>query len=325
MSSSSPVDVSDGHHPDRFVEIGSLTKVVTSTVLQRMEAAGVLRDDDPLERRLNVPAGSGITLRHLARHTSGLPRLPPRTSRRDPYAAFDDRALQEILERLDVLVQSPPGQQKEYSNLGYAILGRALTVAGEASYEELVHTYVLGPLGISDVAVLPPRERRLLAPGRLRKERRPWTMSGAILPAGGLWATPRAAAALVVRLLIDRALGDPGLAWQTAGPLLWHNGATATRQSSPASCPTAVGCSYTASTAHPTQQTSSACAPSSTSRRPLSRPKGAEVAQPSSDRAAREAAASRTRRDPSIGGQHLQPASRVRGFAKTCGLGQVGC
>ncbi|MGW3664671.1 hypothetical protein [Streptomyces sp. NPDC005141] len=35
MSSSSPVDISDGHHPDRFVEIGSLTKVVTSTVLQR--------------------------------------------------------------------------------------------------------------------------------------------------------------------------------------------------------------------------------------------------------------------------------------------------
>ncbi|MFD9461988.1 serine hydrolase domain-containing protein [Streptomyces sp. NPDC060027] len=226
LSSSSPAHISDGHHPDRFVEIGSLTKVVTSTVLQRMEATGVLRGDDPLERWLNVPAGSGITLRHLAQHTSGLPRLPPKTSRRDPYAAFDDRALQEILERLDALVQGPPGQHEEYSNLGYAILGRALTVAGEATYEELVHSYVLNPLGISDIAVLPPRERRLLAPGRLRKERRPWTMAGAILPAGGLWATPDAAAALVVRLLVDRALGDPGLAWQTAGPLLWHNGAT---------------------------------------------------------------------------------------------------
>ncbi|MGW3664672.1 serine hydrolase [Streptomyces sp. NPDC005141] len=76
----------------------------------------MLRDDDPLERRLNVPAGSGITLRHLARHTSGLPRLPPWTSRRDPYAAFDDRALQEILERLDVLVQSPDRRELKSRN-----------------------------------------------------------------------------------------------------------------------------------------------------------------------------------------------------------------
>ncbi|MFD3808391.1 hypothetical protein ACFWTC_33525 [Streptomyces sp. NPDC058619] len=51
-------------------------------------------------------------------------------------------------------------------------------------------------------------------------------MTGAILPAGGLWATPRAVARLVPALLIDRKLGDPALSWQRAGRLLWHNGAT---------------------------------------------------------------------------------------------------
>ncbi|MFD3940832.1 hypothetical protein ACFWSF_37725 [Streptomyces sp. NPDC058611] len=51
-------------------------------------------------------------------------------------------------------------------------------------------------------------------------------MTGAILPAGGLWATPRAVARLVPALLIDRKLGDPALSWQGAGRLLWHNGAT---------------------------------------------------------------------------------------------------
>ncbi|MFD7341614.1 hypothetical protein ACFV98_37405 [Streptomyces violascens] len=51
-------------------------------------------------------------------------------------------------------------------------------------------------------------------------------MDGAILPAGGLWATPRAAARLVVALLVERKLGEPTPFWQIAGPLRWHNGAT---------------------------------------------------------------------------------------------------
>jgi len=33
--------------------------------------------DDPLESFLPAPEGTGITLRRLAEHTSGLPRLPP--------------------------------------------------------------------------------------------------------------------------------------------------------------------------------------------------------------------------------------------------------
>ncbi|MGW0771315.1 serine hydrolase domain-containing protein [Streptomyces sp. NPDC002676] len=226
LSKSEPARISGGHAADRFVEIGSLTKVLTSTVLQRMEETGLLHSDDLLERWLPIPPGSRITLRHLARHTSGLPRLPPKISRHDPYKSFDDHALDSLLGRLNTLIHGIPGQHEEYSNLGYAVLGRALTVAGDAPYEELVHTYVLAPLGIGDVMADPPPERRLLAPGRLRRQRRPWTMSGAILPAGGLWATPRAAADLVVGLLIERSLGGPGLAWQTAGPLLWHNGAT---------------------------------------------------------------------------------------------------
>lgn len=37
---------------------------------------------------------------------------------------------------------------------------------------------------------------------------------------------PRAAADLLVRLAVERRLGDPAPSWQTAGPLHWHNGAT---------------------------------------------------------------------------------------------------
>ncbi|MFC9290320.1 serine hydrolase [Streptomyces sp. NPDC057052] len=227
FSSAAPPSVHDGHAVDRFVQIASLTKVVTGTALVRMAAAGVLALDDPVERWLPAAPGTGITLRHLARHTSGLPRLPPgRLSRRDPYAAFDQAALDRLLPRLDTLAGRPPGQEEEYSNLGYAVLGAALTAASGTTYEELVTEYVLRPLDLTEITANPDPDRRLLPPGLLGRPRRPWTMTGAILPAGGLWATPRAAADLVVRLLVERRLGDPAPSWQTAGPLHWHNGAT---------------------------------------------------------------------------------------------------
>lgn len=226
LSDAAPPDVSDGHAVDRFVEIGSLTKVVTGTALARMATSGVVGLDDPLERWLPETPRTGITLLHLAQHTSGLPRLPPRVSRRDPYAAFDRRAVHELLIRLDAIAARPPGRQEEYSNLGYAILGEALTAAAGTTYEELVTEYVLRPLDIAEVTANPDPSRRLSATGRFGRPRRPWTMHGAILPAGGLWATPRAAADLVVRLLVERRLGDPAPSWQTAGTLRWHNGAT---------------------------------------------------------------------------------------------------
>lgn len=228
FSSTGPPVLSNGHAVDRFVEIGSLTKVVTGTALTRMAASGVLALDDPVERWLPVAPGTGITLLHLARHTSGLPRLPPgRHSRRDPYATFNRPALDRLLTRLDTLATRPAGTVEEYSNLGYAVLGAALAAASGTTYEELVTAYVLRPLGITEMTAHPDPGRRLPTPGLLgRRPRRPWKMDGAILPAGGLWATPRAAADLVVRLLVERRLGDPAPSWQTSGAMRWHNGAT---------------------------------------------------------------------------------------------------
>lgn len=226
LSSFQAPRIRHGHSPDRFVQIGSLTKPLTATVLTALAAGGVLCLDDPLESLLPAPRGTGITLRHLAEHTSGLPRLPPGIRGRDPYAAFDAQALDSVVRHLDTLVTAPAGSTEEYSNLGYALLGAALVAATRTSYEELLHRHVLGPLGITDVAVDPPPGGRLCRRGPFGQPRRPWTMTGAILPAGGLWATPLATAGLVTGLLVDRRLGEPAPAWQKAGHLLWHNGAT---------------------------------------------------------------------------------------------------
>ncbi|MGW0146157.1 serine hydrolase domain-containing protein [Streptomyces sp. NPDC003333] len=221
-----------GHDPDRYAEMGSFSKVVTATVLQRLSEQEVVALDDPVERWLGVPAGTGITLRHLAGHTSGLPRVPPGLARFDPYRAFTEDRLRMLLAGLDRLVVDPPGEREEYSNLGYAVLGAALTAAAGRPYRELVAVHLLAPLGLPDDAmvVVPPGHSRSLPTGLFGRSAKPWTMSGAILPAGGLWASPRTMARVLTGLVVDRSLGEPALGWQRTGPLplIWHNGGTGT-------------------------------------------------------------------------------------------------
>ncbi|MFF4158378.1 serine hydrolase [Streptomyces sp. NPDC001678] len=215
-----------GHSPYRFVQIGSLTKVLTGTALMRMSEVGALDIDDPVERWLKVPQDTGITLRHLVDHTAGLPRQPPGLPRRNPYLSFDNAALHALLDQLNRITVRPVGEAREYSNLGYAVLGAALSIAAKAPYERVVQDYVLEPLGIREITSCPPEERCLYATGVLGRRLRPWALSGAILPAGGMWATPHAAADLVRRLLVDQELGEPAPTWQTAGKVTWHTGAT---------------------------------------------------------------------------------------------------
>ncbi|MDX3388192.1 serine hydrolase [Streptomyces niveiscabiei] len=220
--------VSGHHDPDALVEIGSFTKVLTGTVLMRLATEGIVELDDPVERWLNAPFGTGITLRNLADHSSGLPRLPPGVphTKRDPYAAFTHESLYQAVARFDTLAVRPPGQKREYSNFGYAVLGAALVSAAATPFDDLVNKYVAEPLGVEDVTAGPPTGRRLAARSLLGRERPLWTTTGAILPAGGLWATTRAVAALTQALLLGRQFGEPAPSWQSTGRLWWHNGAT---------------------------------------------------------------------------------------------------
>ncbi|PJN36690.1 serine hydrolase [Streptomyces sp. CB02959] len=224
--------VSRGHSLNHFVELGSLSKVVTGTILTQLATVGVLNLDDPLEARLaDVPENTGVTLRNLAEHTSGLPRLPPHAhgSTADPYVSFTETALREVLRNWHATATGPVGKE-EYSNLGYAVLGHVLTTATGRPFQQLTDDYVLAPLGLPPGAVtaLPPPERRLVAHGFLGQPRPHWTLTGPILPAGGLWATPGTAARLVVGLAVDRVLGEPAPTWVRSGSALWHNGATRT-------------------------------------------------------------------------------------------------
>ncbi|WP_179852945.1 MULTISPECIES: serine hydrolase domain-containing protein [unclassified Streptomyces] len=167
--------------PDTLFEIGSVTKVFTSLVLARLALDGTVRLDEPLaevlagvrdgvregvrggvrEGRAAVP-GRGrepITLRHLATHTSGLPRLPRgmlvkallRPNDRDPYARCTAEYVLDGLTR--TRLRTAPGRGFRYSNLGAGLLGLALAHRSGTGYEELVAREVCEPLGLTDTHV----------------------------------------------------------------------------------------------------------------------------------------------------------------------------
>ncbi|MFJ8856623.1 serine hydrolase [Streptomyces sp. NPDC102437] len=95
LSSTQAPQVSHGHDLDRFVQIGSLTKPLTGTLLAQLVEADVLQLDDPLDQFLRIPAGTGITLRHPGDH--------PLTHGNRPETAVSDLIPQSAEKHLDSL------------------------------------------------------------------------------------------------------------------------------------------------------------------------------------------------------------------------------
>lgn len=187
--------------------IASMTKSFTATLLALRVMDGKATLDDPVQR--SVPAsvkvpghnGHAITLKQLATHTSGLPKLPPGLPTDGSFP------LGYTIDQLYAYVSAytlprDPGERWEYSSMGVSLLGHALAHAAGKPYEELIAERILAPLGMSRTAFAPtPEMETHLALGHSAPENCP-SGSGcranvvprtvdapAIVPAGGLFST----------------------------------------------------------------------------------------------------------------------------------------
>ncbi|MBO3743474.1 serine hydrolase domain-containing protein [Actinoplanes flavus] len=233
-----------GHARTRY-EIGSITKTLTVLLLCDLAAAGLVSLDDPVNRHLPPPArlpgphGPEVTLRHLAAHTSGLPRLPRDfllralpTLRTAPYARYPGRLVLRAAGRCRI--RHAPGSRTGYSTFGIGLLGVALSRAAGTGWADLIAARVTGPLGLADTGCEQCPERDAVGHSVRGKVRPPLRIPG-LAPAGALrstvtdlgrylaaWAdpdgTPLAAA---MRLATTARLG-----WERDGELRWHSGAT---------------------------------------------------------------------------------------------------
>ena len=140
-------------HADTVFRIASMTKSFTASAIMLLREDGALRLDDPAQvylpqlRGLRLPAADcrPLTIRRLLTMTAGFPTDDPWGDRQQglPLADFDA-----LISGGGVRCCWAPGTRFEYSNLGYALLGRIIATVTGSAYEDAIREMLLAPLGL---------------------------------------------------------------------------------------------------------------------------------------------------------------------------------
>jgi len=141
--------------PATAYRLASLSKQFTATLIVLLARDSVLSLDTPVRRVLpELPAyASGVTVRHLLTHTSGLwdyEAFVPDTQVRQVHDADALALVAASATRLHFA----PGSAWRYSNTGYALLAIIAERVSGARFAELLRRRVFLPLGMQDTHAL---------------------------------------------------------------------------------------------------------------------------------------------------------------------------
>lgn len=188
-----------GIPPEKILfEIGSITKVFTGLLLAQAVLENKVRLDTSLGEILGKelpwadPRVPRITLRQLATHGSGLPRLPANleesSNLENPYARFDRQKLESALATVK-LTATPPAPY-DYSNFGFGLLGDLLSYRYGKPWDQLIAEKITLPLGMQDTCMVPTTSQasRLAPPFNQDKPEHSWTFQS-LAGAGALRST----------------------------------------------------------------------------------------------------------------------------------------
>lgn len=247
-----------GRLPDNstILEIGSISKTFTGILLAQAVIDKKLSLDDDIRNYLPADCsglqleGRPILVRHLAGHTSGLPKLTddlaatPGYDERDPYVHYTRQQYFNYLARVGL--ESVPGTRQEYSNTGMAVLGLILEKVYGRTYELLLAQYISNPLKMVCTSTTVPEKKRVhFATGHAGGVAVPhWNLADTN-PAGGIRSTiadmalylkaNMADATPAIALSHNHTFGEGGeaigLGWfmpvtRSGDTLVWHNGGT---------------------------------------------------------------------------------------------------
>ncbi len=245
---------------DTLMHIGSITKVLNTTLFMQLVDDGLIQLDDPVTKYLpglklaTAGALEKITCRMLVNHTNGIDFDAP------PYNPHDEERIVDAIDRCASMTNAfSPGEATSYSNIGTVIAGHLTqTVRGKGWYE-LMQEKIFEPLGLThslaDVSLV-PRFRvsigdQVTPDGKLVQSARPFlplsfapagatvmmtasnlvTFARALLNGGegvnGVRILSKQSAALMAKATAKFAspANQIGLGWMILpGGVLWHGG-----------------------------------------------------------------------------------------------------
>ncbi|MFG1922993.1 serine hydrolase domain-containing protein [Cryptosporangium sp. NPDC048952] len=138
---------------DSVFQIGSITKLWTSTLVMQLVDEGKVELDRPVRDYLptfrigDEQAAARITVRHLLNHTAGFEG--------DVFldTGVGDDCVEKYVDALhDVPQLFPPGEQFSYNNAGYCVLGRLVEVLREQPFDAALREHLITPLGLTHAA-----------------------------------------------------------------------------------------------------------------------------------------------------------------------------
>jgi len=129
--------------------LASITKQFTATAILLLAKDGKLAVTDAVARHLpNWPAyASGVTIRHLLTHTSGLPDYDSNVPEGTPQ--LTDADVLAFVGKQNALLFAP-GEKYRYSNTGYAILAQMIEAVSRQPFPVFLKARIFKPLRMGD-------------------------------------------------------------------------------------------------------------------------------------------------------------------------------
>ncbi len=141
--------------PDSLFQVGSITKSLTATLVMQMAEEGLIDIDAPVTRYIGARVGRGpsaetFTARQLMAHTSGLDGDLFLDTGRD-----EDALAKYMIVGGQLEFMAPPGRYYNYSNAGYATLGRLVEVVRGVNYDRALDEFLFGRIGATRSTTMP--------------------------------------------------------------------------------------------------------------------------------------------------------------------------
>jgi CubicO group peptidase (beta-lactamase class C family) len=136
---------------DTAYDVMSMTKQFTAAAILKLEMLGKLRVADPISEYLGpVPSDKReITVHQLLTHTSGLKEALG--------GDYEPLARNEMIAgALSSKLESSPGEEHHYSNLGYSLLAAIIEEASGKGYEEFLSDELFEPAGMTATGYVLP-------------------------------------------------------------------------------------------------------------------------------------------------------------------------
>lgn len=149
LSRATGVDVT----PDTLFQVGSITKVWTTTLVMQLVDEGLVKLDTPV--RDYVPgfviadeaAAAVITVRQLLCHTAGFEG--------DIFTDTgngDDCVEKYVAQLAEVTQLFTPGEMFSYNNAAFSVLGRLIELVRAKPYADCLREHLFTPLGLTHIA-----------------------------------------------------------------------------------------------------------------------------------------------------------------------------